>query len=200
MILNKQFEHAPITKLKVHPKNPNTGDVESLAESIRENGFYGYVIANKKSKEVLVGNHRFEAAKEAGMATIPTIWVEVNAKTEAWLLAKDNEIAHNGHRDVKVLDFLLNQLYTLRGTGYTEDDLEDMKTELRRMEPEANAAPSIKASEEDVQRYTDNGLYYISLDFTPSEYAEGIKRFDDLMTKHKAESYAEAWLRECTTL
>lgn len=201
MILNQKFELVAVKKLKVHPSNPNTGDVTGIANSIRENGFYGYVIADQTTKEILVGNHRYQAAISVGLKNVPTIWVNADAKTAAWLLAKDNEISHFGYRDERTLLELLKDLGDLEGTGYNEEELDDLMVYLRRIDPGTFAPPpEIKPDENDQERYDAQATYYISLDYAPPEYPEIIELFEKLMQKHNATTFAEAWVKECSAL
>jgi len=200
-VLNKKMEQVAVTKLKVSDRNPNTGDIPAIVKSIRDHGFYNYVIADRATKEVLVGNHRLQAAIEVGLKKIPCIWVEVDRKTANWLLAKDNEIARFGWRDERTLYALLTKLEGLEGTGYTIDDQDDLMVYLRRIDPQTFAPKDeIEPDPDDKERYTDHGQYYISLDFAQADYPEAVDLFDRLMTKHQAESYAEAWLKECEAI
>ena len=75
-ILSSTYELVEIDALTPHPENPRRGDIEAVAESIDQNDFYGAVIAQVSTRRILVGNHRWKAAKKRGALFIPVLWVD----------------------------------------------------------------------------------------------------------------------------
>jgi hypothetical protein len=138
--VNVGFELVEVNALKLSDRNPNSGDIQQIVESIRANGFYSYIVARKGTREVLVGNHRLQAAIQAGMSKVPVIWVEADEKQAAWLLAQDNRLAAFGYRDERTLMELFQEMNGIEGTGYTQADLDDLETWMRRLSPAANPA------------------------------------------------------------
>lgn len=134
--LNAGAEDVPIDRLKPHPRNPNQGDFGAIQESIEMNGFYGRLIANRRTGHVLAGNHRLAVAKRLGMATVPVEWVDVNEEMELRILLADNRTARLGVDDESKLAELLAELANteagLPGTGYDGDDLDLLLAELAR--------------------------------------------------------------------
>lgn len=108
-------DHDP---LKEHPDNPRRGDEEVIEESIRINGWYGAVTAQKSTGYILAGNHRYRVAKEMGATEIPVIWRNVDDETALKILLVDNKSADMGGYDESTLEALLENLDSLDGTGY----------------------------------------------------------------------------------
>jgi len=65
-ILSSTFEAVRIDSLTARPENPRRGDIEAVAQSIDQNGFYGAVIAQVSTRRILLGNLRWKAAKKRG--------------------------------------------------------------------------------------------------------------------------------------
>lgn len=133
--LEQEYEAAcSVDKLKLHPKNPNEGDLGAIMESVSVNGFWGAVIAQKSTRFVVAGNHRLMAARELKMPTLPVIWVDVDEMQAMRMLAADNRHARLGTDNKDALTELLTILAMsdegLAGTGYDGDDLDTMMAEM----------------------------------------------------------------------
>lgn len=129
----QDYELVPVAMLKPHPKNPRKGDVSQIVESIKVNGFYGAVIAQKSTGHVLAGNHRIQAAKELGIADVPVIWVDCSDQEAEKILLVDNrtnDLAE--YNDAALAEILagLSNKGELKGTGYDESDLEALLAEM----------------------------------------------------------------------
>lgn len=132
----------PIANLTLHPDNPNQGDIGNLVDMMRQNGFYGSVVANLTTGHVIVGNHRCQAAALAGIAVIPVDWIEVDAATELRIMIEDNRSRDRAAYDEpKLADLLTRMANTqgLDGTGYDGDDLDDL---IRRVNAKATTDTS----------------------------------------------------------
>lgn len=137
-ILNQAIESVPLSALKTHPKNPRRGDLERIVESITVNGFYGHVIAQRSTGHILVGNHRFLAAKKAKLKKVPVLWLDVDDEKAERILVVDNRTSDLAEYDEEALARLLERLADdtelgIAGLGFTDEELEDMLTAL---EPE----------------------------------------------------------------
>lgn len=69
----------PVQRLSKFHKNPNIGDPEKTAESLRVNGQYRSIVVNKGTKtgrqyEVLAGNHTLMGAKRLVGTRFKLIW------------------------------------------------------------------------------------------------------------------------------
>jgi ParB-like chromosome segregation protein Spo0J len=130
MIVNEASELVPCDDLSPHPNNPRSGDVGAIRQSIRSNGFYGAVIAQRSTSRILAGEHRWRAAKAEGMEQVPVIFVDCDDDTAVRIVLADNrtnDVA--GYDDIRLAELLkevLEEQDTLDGTGWTDDDLTDL--------------------------------------------------------------------------
>ena len=115
-------------RISVHPENARKGNLELIRESIRENGFYGAVVAQRTTGHIVVGNHRFLAAVEEGINEVPVMWIDKTDAEARRLLLIDNRSSDTGtYDDTSLADLLAlvrDDLSDLTGTGYTDDDLD----------------------------------------------------------------------------
>lgn len=121
-------EVVPLNDLKPYPKNARIGDIKAIAESLEVNGQYRPIVVNKRTNEILAGNHTWKAAKELGWKKIAVAWVDVNEQQAKKIVIADNRTHDLGLYDN---DALANLLLTLNGdldgTGYTEWDVENLE-------------------------------------------------------------------------
>ena len=128
--INHAIEDAPLGELKIHPRNVNQGDFGAIQESVKTNGFYGVIVANKRTGHILAGNHRYAVAKQLGFEKVPVAWVDVDKDEEVRILVADNRTTRLGIDNEAQLAELLSELSTtpsgLLGTGFDGDDLDDL--------------------------------------------------------------------------
>lgn len=129
-LANQEYRIAALAELKQHPKNPKKGDVEAIGESIEENGFYGTVLAQKSTGYILAGNHKVKAAAAHGIVELPVMFIDCDDATAERILLADNKIAALGSFDDRIVMSILEdqkkRTGSLRGTGYSDDDLAKM--------------------------------------------------------------------------
>jgi ParB-like chromosome segregation protein Spo0J len=138
-VINTASTLEPVTALKPHPRNVNEGDLGAILESINENGFYGSIVAQRSTGFILAGNHRYQAAVQAGASEVPVTWVDVDDARALRILLADNRTTRLGRDDQEALTLLLQELARdggLAGTGYDGDDLDDLLKELNTEPPE----------------------------------------------------------------
>lgn len=154
-ILNGNSELAPIDAVRPHPRNPRQGDTGAIHESITTNGFYGAVIAQKSTGFILAGNHRHQAAVQAGAVEIPVTWVDVDDDHALRILLADNRTNDLASYDDAALAEILKDIHeahgTLAGTGYDGDALDDLLADLGEA-PELGAAPEAQVDRADELR------------------------------------------------
>ena len=108
--------YRPVGDLKPDPRNARTHpkrQIEQLCASIRQFGFTNPVLVDEQS--VLIAGHgRLRAAKEIGLAEVPTIELAglSEAQKKALRLA-DNKIALNAGWDLEILRLELDDIGTL---------------------------------------------------------------------------------------
>ena len=47
--INDAYELLPLDAVKPHPRNPRRGDLDAIKASMDVNGFYGAIVANKRT-------------------------------------------------------------------------------------------------------------------------------------------------------
>jgi len=158
----QKLEQVATGDLKPHPSNPNSGDVGVIAESIKVNGFYGAIVAQRSTGFILAGNHRWQAARAMKLDDVPVFWLDVNDEEAARILAVDNRSTRLGHDDESVLVDLLTQLSMtdlgLAGTGYDGDDLDKMLRDVSKPEPVAKTKVPVVVVECDSDEEQTNVL------------------------------------------
>jgi len=128
--INTAIEDVPLARLKFHPRNANQGDFGAIQQSVEANGFYGTIVANKRTGHILAGNHRYAVAKQMGFERVPVSWVDVDAEQELRILIADNRTTRLGIDNEAQLAELLSELAAtpagLLGTGFDGDDLDEL--------------------------------------------------------------------------
>ena len=137
------FEMVPIGRLKVHPKNVNEADLGAIIESIKAQGFYGALVAQRGTNFVCVGNHRLLAARQLGFDTLPVTWIDCDDETALRVMIADNATTRRGHDNPAALAELLAELAATEtglgaGLGYDGDDLDQLISDLSRTGIDAN--------------------------------------------------------------
>lgn len=108
--------YRPTSSLKPDPRNARTHpkrQVEQIVQSIREFGFTNPVLIDEG--DVLIAGHgRLRAAKELGLAEVPTITLPGLSETQKKALRlADNKIALNAGWDVEILRLEMAEIGTL---------------------------------------------------------------------------------------
>lgn len=124
------IQQVDVDQLSQHPDNANSGDVQAIVDSIKVNGFYSPIVAQRKTHQIIAGNHRYLAALRLGMKQVPVVWVEVSDVEAKRIMVADNRTTRLGHDDEALMADLLEELYEsndgLFGTGYTLDDYNEL--------------------------------------------------------------------------
>jgi ParB-like chromosome segregation protein Spo0J len=94
------------------------------------NGFYGTIVANKRTGHIVAGNHRYAVAKSLHYDTVPVAWIDVDAEEEVRIMVADNRTTRLGLDNESKLAELLAELSAtpigLDGTGFDTEDLDEM--------------------------------------------------------------------------
>jgi len=130
-VLSGEARTVNVEDLYPHPENARDSDVGAICESIRKNGWYGKVLCQRRddsSLRILVGEHRWRAAKEVGLTEIPVEIIEVDDGTARRILLVDNRTQDLASWDEGLLTELLRDIASepdgLEGTGYDGDALD----------------------------------------------------------------------------
>lgn len=130
MLLAQEFEAVAVGDLKPHPDNPRKGNLGVITGSIKAHGFFGACVVQRATGHILVGNHRWLAAREAGEAEVPVLWLDVDDEMAKRILLADNRTAEFATWDEAALHAMLAELSVttkgLDGLAFTEADLAEL--------------------------------------------------------------------------
>lgn len=132
--LMKKLERVPTDVIQVHPRNARKGNVEIIAESLKENEQYAPLVVQKSTGYVLSGNHTLLAARSLGWPEIDVVYVDVDENHATRIMLAANKTADHGEYDDAALLDLLESLDDLEGTGYSMDDLDDLMAGMDKFE------------------------------------------------------------------
>lgn len=142
-VLGQDAQIVAIDAVRSHPKNPRIGSVADIAELIKVNGFYGFLIVQESTGYILAGNHRWQAAMQAGLEEIPVAYVDVDDEHALNILLADNRSADKAGYDEALLAEILSHRAEsdpeLTGTGYSDDDLLELLGETPGKSPAAKS-------------------------------------------------------------
>ncbi|GHE84494.1 hypothetical protein GCM10014715_45700 [Streptomyces spiralis] len=121
----------PIDELAEYHRNPRSGDVDAIADSLRVNGQYKAIVVNRgthtgRPNEILAGNHTWAAAKQLGWEQIAATFVDVTDEDAARIVVVDNRTSDLAGYDSELLADILEELPDLDGTGYDQDALDKL--------------------------------------------------------------------------
>lgn len=117
----------PLDELALYPGNARQGDIGALTESLRLNGQYRPVVANKRTSHVLAGNHTVKAAAALGWNEIAVTWVDVDDEHAARIVLADNRANDLASYNDVLLLASLESLPDLDGTLYDDQDLDRLR-------------------------------------------------------------------------
>lgn len=66
----------PVTELHTDERNARKGNVQAIADSLREFGQHRAIVAQKGTGKIIAGNHTFLAAQALGWKTVGVFWVD----------------------------------------------------------------------------------------------------------------------------
>lgn len=136
-----------VDSLTPYAKNPRTGDVDAIKESLTVNGQYRAIVVRAGTNEVLAGNHTLAAAKALGWSELLCHVVDVDDEQAARIVLVDNRSNDLATYDQRSLIELLQSLPDTEGTGYSQDAVDELLGNLTVLEPggdtDAGAVPTI---------------------------------------------------------
>jgi hypothetical protein len=118
-----------MSELKLAGSNPRIGDVEAIRKSYERFGQRKPLVAHRKSKEIIAGNHQYQAAAELGWDEIAVVWVDDDDETAVAYSIADNRIGQLGEWNVEELVLAFDTLdpTDLATVGFSEVDIEDFR-------------------------------------------------------------------------
>jgi len=132
----QEFTTVRVDQVQPHPMNPRQGDVAVIGESIAENDFYGALIIHKPTGNILVGSHRWQAARTSGLEELPAFVLDVSEERARKIMAVDNRASDlAGWNEAGLVALLREMIPTpsgLAGSGFTDAALMRLVTDLSR--------------------------------------------------------------------
>lgn len=120
-------EYVAADTLLTHPDNPRRGNVDTIGESLAENGQYKPLVVQRGSNHVLAGNHTLLALRAQGVDRVAVVYLDVDDTRARKILLADNRTSDRSrYDDQALLDALAALEGDLLGTGYTVDDQDDL--------------------------------------------------------------------------
>lgn len=177
-----------VDKLIVHPDNPRVGNIDLIVESIRRNGWYGTVVAQRSTRNVLAGNHRLMAAREVGIEEVPVYWVDVDDATATRILLADNRTADVATYDTQSLVSLLSAVRdddNLLGTGWDDDDIADLLMSVTTINPDLDALADEWKDDQDAHHDWDDTRRTVTLNLEAT-LAREFETYIDTIGSHDA--------------
>lgn len=148
----------PLDDLQTHPRNPRTGNLPLLRESLRTYGQYKPIVVNGTT--ILAGNHTFRAAREEGWKEILCSFIECDEETALKIVLIDNSSSDQAAYDLVRLQEVLESVPDLEGTGFQKDDLQEIRKRIEgqdkgRDRPEIDFSPELLEAHNYVVLYFD---------------------------------------------
>jgi len=168
----------PMSKLKPAKHNPRKGDVESIKKSYERFGQRKPIVADRKTGEIIAGNHQYLAAKELGWSEMAVVFVDDDPETAIAYGVADNRIGQLGEWDIEELVYALDEigLDSIESVGFKESDVEDFRALL---DEHQMTAPAI-AIQDGGLRDASGGVAGVDADTQvkkDSTYAEFLERY-----------------------
>lgn len=184
----------PLKELKLQKDNARVGDVEAIKISYERFGQRKPIVAHKKTKTILAGNHQYQAAKDLGWDKIAVVWVEDDPETARAFSIADNRIGQLGDWDLESLVAAFDELDPgdFEAIGFSDIEVEDFRALLdeskmeeivviRKDDPESNEPSTYKKDtsyQEYLERYGNRGVRSVILYYPNEEYGRMVEDLD----------------------
>jgi hypothetical protein len=107
-----KVEVVTLDKLHLDPQNARKGNVQAIAESLREFGQHRAIIAQKSTGRIISGNHTFLAAQTLGWSEVNVFWVDDDDEKALRRGLADNAVGDQAKWDDDALRTLLEETGT----------------------------------------------------------------------------------------
>jgi len=147
-----QVLYQPIDALRVNKCNPrihSKHQITQIADSIRAFGFNNPILVDKENR-VLAGHGRWDASKQLGMDSVPTIRLDqmTEAQKRAYVIA-DNRLAENADWDPQLLGLEFQYLsdleldFDVAITGFENAEIDILIGDLERAPDPDDEIPAL---------------------------------------------------------
>jgi len=216
------------SSLRPHPENAWNGDTDAIRESVDANGVYRPVVVAREGT-ILAGHHLYYVLGEDGsdpMVDVVVIDCDPYSDKARRIMVADNRTASLGRYDdaahLRLLDALRESDTGLLGTGYEDEDVDELAAAIRRAEhtplgykeeeraplPDGREPVSGTAGEhdgptpaqggalqDDAARYESKGLRYVTIEYPVAIYPAVIAALGEQRKALGVDSNAEVVMR-----
>lgn len=174
----REYVWVDVGELIKHPANPRKGNIAAIRESIREHGFVGVLAVQRSTGRIIIGAHRYEAAVQEGLLSVPVVFLDIDDTQALRLLLADNRASDLAGYDEDALLKNLRDIGNLQGTLFDMDALETLEAKVgavRTIDPEfhgdyADAGQEMEARAAQAERIAQE-MKDVVLVMKPDDYA-----------------------------
>jgi len=191
-------ESVPIDSISPHPQNPRRGDMARIERSLRAHGQYQDIVVHQETGHILVGNHRWRAAKDKlGWTHISARFISCSETKALEILAMDNRSSDDGrYDDAELLALLemIDQRGDVTAAGYGQDDIDDLLAALEEAdtpvvyEPQAND----RGIDTRKERGQDATVRSIVLTYPIDEYEQIVLGLQHMCQRYEVQDFSAA--------
>ncbi len=164
-VISGNYELVDVESVEPHPQNTNEGDVGAVIESIEANGFWGACLVQRSTRRIIAGSHRWDAARQVGVAEIPVLWADVDDERALRIMLADNRTTRLGMDDPRSLEAILTDLSMtprgLSGTGFDRDALDELIADIAQANPDDEVTEEPPVTEPPAKPVTRRGDLWI---------------------------------------
>jgi DNA modification methylase len=135
-------ELVPLDAIERYPGNARTHDLDLIVESLAVNSQYRPLIVQDSTGRIIAGNGTHEAAERLGWERVYVQRIDVSDEHARRILLVDNRANDRAGYDEALLAELLQDLPSLEGTGYADDDLQAILASTGELTPGKDTEPS----------------------------------------------------------
>jgi hypothetical protein len=190
-----EIQEVALITLKPYPNNPRKGNIDLIAESLENYGQYKPITINKRTNEILAGNHTYEAARKLGWTTIAATYIDADAETAAKIVLMDNRTSDAGGYDDGKLLALLDSLGDLNSTGYTDKDLRELQELFDAPEPQLRNTTMGKTLHEWQETLNQRTTRIIMFDYDKARYMWVASKLEQFREENDLGTNTEALIR-----
>lgn len=192
----------PVESLVLLPDNPRHGDIGALVESLARFGQQKPIVINEDGL-ILAGNHTYQAAVELGWETVWVTQSELEGREQTGFALADNRLSDLATYDHDVLLGQLKTLDDLAGTGYNEDDMDELLAQALH-EYKEGSFPSVgpdgtarypSFADQLPQWQAQGGTRSVVLLYEIEEYRHVVARMKELATRWNLDTNSEVMIR-----
>lgn len=188
-----EFATVDIGTVQPHPKNVRQGDIGAISESLKAHGQYRPIVVDRRTNQILAGNHTWRAAKSLGWSQIAVGFIETKDDDDATrILLADNRTTDLASYDDAGLADLLKDLIAsddqLVGTLYDGDDLDDL---IHKLEGSLGTFDINGVTQDFVSDFAKKDTQNLTLPYSIEQITLIKKRLTELENKMNINNWAE---------